>query len=725
METLPVEFGLAVVVGPSGAGKSNLIADLAAHYGIDPQPPITFQNDRAVASHPDLGGADAALDCLGACGFNRVPSWTKPFKVLSNGEGARARAAISLKLALNDGCVLDDFAATVDEQIAAGMAYSISKSVERNQPRRIIVGTSKQAVLRWLRPDFVICAVSGTVCANPFSDKDRNLQVIYCHPGLSYSNGEKSSGWKGEQDSGRICLEPCGEVSGTFGRERRNMPWALKPLKVSCTVVPDEVTDKVSNAFEFEFNGTSTSTIFSLTDSALAAPPFASFTLGAIVGPSGTGKTSLLRQLGATQSAGGKLQPWSRTKAVCSQLGVATPEDAAALLRAVDLPVHVALRPFQVLSASERDRAEVARTLQASLNDVEHQGILCLDEFTSLLDRESAKRTCLGVAAFLRRVFPASCCAARRGIVIATIHEDVLQWLGPDWIVHTKRGRAYRFDGDVPSADRFDSMRSPSNVDGLRKEQILSLLSPPKLLLTLRPLDPLGSGRRSKQIYEEVFAEHHYLTGASPLMFGLLVRNSWGAPVAFHAVSPLPGGGMGNITVREARFVVLPEFQGLGLARLSDVIGEVLLESGMRFLSKTAHPRLGCYRDCSSLWKGTTANHKASAGSLASSTSCKKTISDRSEQHGTKPRVCFSHQFVGKSQGDGNDCLLPASPSTSRYAIKARAEREAAKKKRLATASASAAEKEESVSDPCAKRGRLTCEKRTISSFFAKCEGDQ
>ena len=48
---------------------------------------------------------------------------------------------------------------------------------------------------------------------------------------------------------------------------------------------------------------------------------------------------------------------------------------------------------------------------------------------------------------------------------------------------------------------------------------------------------------------------------------------------------------------REHRLVVLPDFQGLGIGpKFSDFFGCMHLRQGLRFSSRTAHPRLGGYR---------------------------------------------------------------------------------------------------------------------------------
>jgi hypothetical protein len=69
------------------------------------------------------------------------------------------------------------------------------------------------------------------------------------------------------------------------------------------------------------------------------------------------------------------------------------------------------------------------------------------------------------------------------------------------------------------------------------------------------------------------------------------------------------------MTLRESCLVVLPYWQGLGLGpRLSDRVGFLEIRSGGDLYSKTAHPRLGAYRESRpELWAPTGANRKASA----------------------------------------------------------------------------------------------------------------
>ena len=88
-----------------------------------------------------------------------------------------------------------------------------------------------------------------------------------------------------------------------------------------------------------------------------------------------------------------------------------------------------------------------------------------------------------------------------------------------------------------------------------------------------------------------------------------MVRNEAAELVAFHASAILSGGHHGGITYREARMVILPEFQGLGLGpKLSETIAQRFLDEGLRYFSVTAHPSLGHRRQVSPLWRAVSGN---------------------------------------------------------------------------------------------------------------------
>lgn len=178
----------------------------------------------------------------------------------------------------------------------------------------------------------------------------------------------------------------------------------------------------------------------------------ANWTIGAVYGPSGSGKSSIAAALhdhGWVEWHGEEM--WDPSKAIIDCIGPqGSFEDATAALASVGLgTVPTWMRPYHVLSNGERFRADLARLLSSEdVTDV------YIDEFTSVVDRRVA---CIGAQAFAKAWRRSARDRVRRAVVL-TPHEDVLQWLAPDWVVRTSlRGVTQTTDGlapVVPDVDR-------------------------------------------------------------------------------------------------------------------------------------------------------------------------------------------------------------------------------------------------------------------------------
>lgn len=109
----------------------------------------------------------------------------------------------------------------------------------------------------------------------------------------------------------------------------------------------------------------------------------------------------------------------------------------------------------------------------------------------------------------------------------------------------------------------------------------------------------------------DVFKVHHYLSHELNKASTVSIAR-WGRiPVGFMATMPRPGLVSQldpRHTHREHRFVIIPDYQGLGIGtRLSDATGARYLARGVRYLSRTAHVVLRDARRRSPLW----VEHKA------------------------------------------------------------------------------------------------------------------
>ncbi len=151
--------------------------------------------------------------------------------------------------------------------------------------------------------------------------------------------------------------------------------------------------------------------------------------IGVVVGPSGSGKSSILRELGRADWHEPSFM-WS-DQPIIEELGSEDFARATASLAAVGLgSVPSWLRPRQVLSMGEGFRADMARLLMSTQFP---EAKVLLDEFTSVLDRQVAK---IGAGAFAKawRRVPG------RRVILFTCHYDVLEWVEPDWYLDTSEG---------------------------------------------------------------------------------------------------------------------------------------------------------------------------------------------------------------------------------------------------------------------------------------------
>ena len=148
---LPIEaedWNVGLIVGPSGCGKSTI-----ARHVFGSSPELSWSGSSVIDDFPaDLGTSEIADVCR-AVGFNTIPAWMRPFKVLSNGEQFRVAMARAL-CEQSDPIVVDEFTSVVDRQVAQIGSHAIQKLVRR-QNRRFVAVTCHYDVVDWLQPDWV------------------------------------------------------------------------------------------------------------------------------------------------------------------------------------------------------------------------------------------------------------------------------------------------------------------------------------------------------------------------------------------------------------------------------------------------------------------------------------------------------------------------------------------------------------------------------------------
>jgi len=169
-DSMSKNFKIGVIVGSSGSGKSTLLKK----FGEEEVP--VWDNTRGIISH--FSSPEEAINKLGAVGLNSVPSWYKPYDVLSNGE--KFRADLSRKLKSN--CVIDEYTSVVDRNVAKAASASLSRYIKNNEINNVILSTCHRDILDWLEPDWVIDTDAGELYEGFFlSDQKSKLKFIERH----------------------------------------------------------------------------------------------------------------------------------------------------------------------------------------------------------------------------------------------------------------------------------------------------------------------------------------------------------------------------------------------------------------------------------------------------------------------------------------------------------------------------------------------------------------
>lgn len=148
---LPNNFGIGIIYGGSGSGKSTLLKE----FGKEEFP--IWDMEKAIVSH--FNTPDEAINKLGAVGLNTIPSWYKPYNVLSNGE--RFRADLARRIC--NGAVIDEFTSVVDRNVAKAGSVAMSKYIRNNNIKNVVLSTCHEDIIDWVQPDWVINTNTGEV----------------------------------------------------------------------------------------------------------------------------------------------------------------------------------------------------------------------------------------------------------------------------------------------------------------------------------------------------------------------------------------------------------------------------------------------------------------------------------------------------------------------------------------------------------------------------------
>jgi len=162
---LPIDDGdwsLGLIVGPSGAGKTSLGREI---FGPDAfwNPDDWPGGQPVIDAIAPTGDFDAVTAALAGVGLGSVPTWLRPFPVLSNGEKFRANLARVICEAPRR-VVIDEFTSVVDRQIARFGALAFAKSWKRLAKKggnQCVLLSCHYDIIEWLEPDWVFDIATG------------------------------------------------------------------------------------------------------------------------------------------------------------------------------------------------------------------------------------------------------------------------------------------------------------------------------------------------------------------------------------------------------------------------------------------------------------------------------------------------------------------------------------------------------------------------------------
>lgn len=266
--------------------------------------------------------------------------------------------------------------------------------------------------------------------------------------------------------------------------------------------------------------------------------------IGLIVGNSGTGKTTIAKELFpksyitkfdySEEAVIDDMPKNCNVDTICkafNSVGFSSPPSW--------------LKPYSVLSNGEKMRVDLAHAMLLE-ND-----LFVFDEFTSVVDRNVAKIGSFAMQKAIRKT--------NKKFIAVGCHFDIEEWLLPDWVFDTNSMTFRLCEEQKKNRPKFEF----------------------KIYET-----------SEKQYYWQMFNKYHYLSHSHNNAAKVFIATMNDNICAFCSVLHLPHPIAKNIK-KIHRLVVLPDYQGIGLGVIFlNEIAKIIINDGNRCTITTSAPSL-------------------------------------------------------------------------------------------------------------------------------------
>lgn len=168
---LPEKWNVGIIVGKSGTGKTTIAKDM---FGEELISRFEYKHKSVIDDMPKNKSVEDISKAFYSVGFGSVPSWLKPYSVLSNGE--KMRVDIARSILEKDFIVFDEFTSVVDREVAKVASMAVSKAI-RKQNKKFIAVTCHYDVIDYLQPDWVFNTDTMTFSFTTGDDLNKRSQL--------------------------------------------------------------------------------------------------------------------------------------------------------------------------------------------------------------------------------------------------------------------------------------------------------------------------------------------------------------------------------------------------------------------------------------------------------------------------------------------------------------------------------------------------------------------